>query len=862
MSFLIKKFSDFLGISDPEYIRAPPLDGEIIYCKNNVCVHPPSSLARTAEHYPGYLTLRSQGNGHVTSSLILTWIPNSSLDKHQRMSPKTPPEILSVRDKGDGSSKPCTAPSDSVAQEDVDTGMSGEGNASELALCRGDTGRQSPTGMANNYQHEGMESNRSLETGFCPAEQNGCVPEELEEKEREEDANEQDASEQDASGLNSSPVSPQREDVMERPSDASPSSESDSFSTDAQLAHLLRDKNHSPKEKSYTHMNLERPKDLMVSPSDAMTNNSNNKAKEESLSSASSNPSSLPSPLRSLMQDQMIRDMQDPSDLDLKDLRSSVSSSTTPTTSNPDPGSLPSSPGSEPFDPFIPLYNQNTPPSLMSPASPLVSHNLTFPENSIEYTSAGSKSPHMTPKEQLCGVFSVDLSHMRSLRVFFSSENSTSGQLVIASPESQYKILHFHHGGLDRLTKVFDHWQYCVKQKTKSKLLDKDSDNLYHKFTILQSRVKPADCHPEEGVYDEVNEEMWWSYLNERGQVDDDYELRKAIFFGGIDEYLRREIWPFLLHYFAFDSTLEERNALRGEKRQEYEAIKQKRLAMGEEEQEEFFRNVKCTVDKDVIRTDRSHPYFKGDNNPNVDIMRNILLHFAVYKPSLGYTQGMSDLLAPVLAELQDEADAFWCLVGLMDDIIFVSSPKDEDMEKQLGYLRALIKLMLPDFWNHLLFLNDAMDLLFCHRWILLCFKREFCEPEALRMWEACWAHYQTDYFHLFICLAIIAVYGEDIVYQKLPSDDMLLHFSNLAMQMNGDLVLKKARGLLHQFRLLPRIPCTLDKLCETCTPGMWDSGHTPEVECVGLGVHGQDYVCPHISLEGVFHHVGIDFKN
>ncbi len=73
---------------------------------------------------------------------------------------------------------------------------------------------------------------------------------------------------------------------------------------------------------------------------------------------------------------------------------------------------------------------------------------------------------------------------------------------------------------------------------------------------------------------------------------------------------------------------------------------------------------------------------------------------------------------------------------------------------------------MLPDFWAHLETLGDAMDLLFCHRWILLCFKREFHEPDALRMWEACWAHYQTDYFHLFICLAIIAIYGDDVVQQ------------------------------------------------------------------------------------------------
>lgn len=47
---------------------------------------------------------------------------------------------------------------------------------------------------------------------------------------------------------------------------------------------------------------------------------------------------------------------------------------------------------------------------------------------------------------------------MRSLRLFFSDESCTCGQLVVASRESQYKILHFHHGGLDRLAQVLHQW--------------------------------------------------------------------------------------------------------------------------------------------------------------------------------------------------------------------------------------------------------------------------------------------------------------------------------------------------------------------------------------------------------------------
>ena len=63
---------------------------------------------------------------------------------------------------------------------------------------------------------------------------------------------------------------------------------------------------------------------------------------------------------------------------------------------------------------------------------------------------------------------------------------------------------------------------------------------------------------------------------------------------------------------------------------------------------------------------------------------RNILLNYAIAHPHYGYTQGMSDLLAPVLVEIQHEVDAYWCFEGLMERTIFVSSPKDVDMDRQL----------------------------------------------------------------------------------------------------------------------------------------------------------------------------------
>jgi hypothetical protein len=59
-----------------------------------------------------------------------------------------------------------------------------------------------------------------------------------------------------------------------------------------------------------------------------------------------------------------------------------------------------------------------------------------------------------------------------------------------------------------------------------------------------------------------------------------------------------------------------------------------------------------------------------------------------------------------------------------------------------------------------------------------------------------------------------------------------------------------QARGLLYQFRQMPRIPCTLGSLCQLCGPGMWDSTHAPVVECTGQ--HAEDEPCPH---RGSQHH-------
>jgi len=45
---------------------------------------------------------------------------------------------------------------------------------------------------------------------------------------------------------------------------------------------------------------------------------------------------------------------------------------------------------------------------------------------------------------------------------------------------------------------------------------------------------------------------------------------------------------------------------------------------MSGEEKAAFWKAVQCTVEKDVVRTDRCHPYFSGEGNPNIDILKYV----------------------------------------------------------------------------------------------------------------------------------------------------------------------------------------------------------------------------------------------
>lgn len=203
---------------------------------------------------------------------------------------------------------------------------------------------------------------------------------------------------------------------------------------------------------------------------------------------------------------------------------------------------------------------EETTTNWMTPELLAYKHNLAFPDSV-------TSSPVLTRNVPMkCRRFSVDLSQMRSLRLFFNDENCTSGQLVIASRESQYKILHFHHGALDHLAQVLHQW-HCLLHNIKlapGVFFGHDEHNLpYRQFMVCRPEVKKSELHPDEGNVSKITTDYFYgTLLNEKGQIEDDLLLRKCVFFGGLEKSLRKAVWPFLLHCYSFNSSFEDRALL------------------------------------------------------------------------------------------------------------------------------------------------------------------------------------------------------------------------------------------------------------------------------------------------------------
>ena len=350
--------------------KCPPLDGEIIFSKNNICVHPPSRLHSYTLHHPGYLCIKCQHDLRFGSTLILTWIPNSTLKNRPQISQPSPT-------------------SDDLPSPSIST-----------------TVDHPPTSTPR------RSLSRTIDSGYHATNSNPLF----------------------------SPIEHEKS-IDRRHSSA-----------DDQYEDALDEKSYLRQE-SVTSDLTEGPDEILDEPEDEAFDQSD----------ANDHPSS-----------QAIDD------------------------------SLP--------------YMKET--DSWKNATGIFEHNSSV--------SGDEEKPMRTVAEQFCGVFSVDLGQMRSLRLFYCDDipaaASGSGQLVIASCESQYKVLHFHNGGLDRLIEILNEWNLFAYEKSRRGFSN------CHQFNVVRPIVDTHDMHPEEGCYHLITLDNWRIHMNSLGQIEDNHLLRKVKF--------------------------------------------------------------------------------------------------------------------------------------------------------------------------------------------------------------------------------------------------------------------------------------------------------------------------------------------
>lgn len=188
--------------------------------------------------------------------------------------------------------------------------------------------------------------------------------------------------------------------------------------------------------------------------------------------------------------------------------------------------------------------------------------------------------------------------------------------------------------------------------------------------------------------------------------------------------------------------------------------------------------------------------------------LQRILYIWATRHPASGYVQGMNDLVTPFvyvfLAEnakngcessilqmsdfsaVEDaenslanaEADAYWCLTALLNDIQDYYTFAQPGIQRRVHYLRELVARVDSHLCTHLE--EQGLDFLqFAFRWMNCLLMRELPFPLIVRVWDTYLA--EADgfaMFHVYVCAAILVSFSEEL--QGMDFQDLVMFLQNL----------------------------------------------------------------------------------
>uniref|UniRef100_W5LAP4 TBC1 domain family member 2 n=1 Tax=Astyanax mexicanus TaxID=7994 RepID=W5LAP4_ASTMX len=143
-------------------------------------------------------------------------------------------------------------------------------------------------------------------------------------------------------------------------------------------------------------------------------------------------------------------------------------------------------------------------------------------------------------------------------------------------------------------------------------------------------------------------------------------------------------------------------------------------------------------IQLDLHRTLTTNQHFSSPSSPALQQLHRVLLAFAWQNPEVGYCQGLNRLAALALLVLQNEEDAFWCLVTIVQSLM----PQDYYTKTLLGsqadqrVFKDFMAEKLPRLVAHLEEHNVDVSLI-TFNWFLVVFVESLPSEILLKVWDA-----------------------------------------------------------------------------------------------------------------------------
>ncbi|GAA5830780.1 hypothetical protein JCM3766R1_003424 [Sporobolomyces carnicolor] len=357
-------------------------------------------------------------------------------------------------------------------------------------------------------------------------------------------------------------------------------------------------------------------------------------------------------------------------------------------------------------------------------------------------------------------------------------------------------------------------------------------------FEILSKTYHIAKARTTRAPKTPISLEEWHAWFNpSNGQLlVSEPEAKRRIFQRGlVDDDCRKEVWPFLLGVYGWESTTEERKQVAEGKSAEYEKAKRSWMDNEELHKTERYLEEDHRVEIDCRRTDRTHPMFATPDpvpgapapeddgrahppsTPHVRATHDVLMTWVFATPPSetspsssaidptssprAYVQGMSDLFSPLYVVLDGEQWlAYSCFETVMERNSDNFRMDQLGMKKQLSELQSLIRVMDRGLYRHFEQTN-SLNLFFAYRWLLTCYKREFTFEDTVKLWEVFFTDHLGTRFHLFFALAILEANREVMIRYLREFDEILKYTVELSGTLDLQTLLSDAEVLYLTFK-------------------------------------------------------------